>query len=426
MPEKDIKLLNPWYSEQIFVLDDGTGEKAASIRQWSENIKEDLGLKRGAMEWETHSIQNGIPILIYHELVSKKIFGNEILWINLGIEPKKAPFGQKGFYEDVSIDFSKLIKIYKNLFPSFPFTLDDIFLKYTYITHDFEIDSEITKKAMAIAEFTERSPLGPQVDYCNGKIFKLGVGKPPKSRRWMDEIGGNKEELITFIYPDIFLVNATPHKMDYHDSAQKVVTYHTLLKNLGLTTLIYKGLVSFEKAGLSRILDILDGLYRADIISFSIARAIKNGNRSAGTLENLNELVEIIKSIHLEGLELNWDFLRDMSLYPSIIIEKFIKELLGLRAAYADESLLLGNPVGSEAKPVCFGLGEHLFPNCDKGMSLLNAFAHLSSMVYENIRKISLEEDFKNLIVSVMAGYKPLTLTEAHHGGGIADILVSL
>ena len=423
MLEKDFKLLNPWYSEQIFVLDNENGEKASAIRQWSDNIKEQLELKRGAMEWETHSIQDGIPILIYHELVSKKIFGNEILWINLGIEPKNSYFGQKGFYDDISVNFAALTKIYNNLFSSFPFTYDDIFMKYTYVTHDFDTASEITKKAMEIAEFTKRSPLGPQLDYCDGKISRLGVGKPPKSRRWIDEIDDIKEELAAFIYPDIFIVNATPHKMDYHDSAQKVVSYHTLLKNLGLTTAVYKGLVSVYKQDGSRILDILEGLSGADSVAFSIARAI-NRRRPPGPLGHLNELAEIIRTIHLEGLEQNWVSLRDMSLYPSTIIEKFIRQLLGLRAALADDSLLLGNPVGPDSKPVCFGLGEHLFPNCDKGMSLLNVFAHLSSMIYENIRKVTLEEDFKNLIVAVLAGYKPLTLTEAHHGGGIADILV--
>lgn len=423
MPERNFKLLNPWYSEQIFVLDDGTGEKASSIHEWSESIKEQLGLKRGAMEWETHSIQDGIPILIYHELISKKIFGKEVLWINLGIEPKNSPFGQKGFYDDLSVNFSSLIEIYNNLFPSFPFKFDDIFLKYTYVTHDFDTASEITNRAIEIAEFTERSPLGPQLDYCSGKVSKLGVGKPPKSRRWIDEIGSDKEELASFIYPDIFIVNATPHKMDYHDSAQKVVSYHTLLKNLGLTTAIYRGLVSIYKHDGSRILDILEGLSRADSVAFSIARSI-NRKRPPGSLGHLNELAEIIRGIHLEGLENNWFSLRDMSLYPSTIMEKLIRQLLGLRAAVADESLLLGNPVGPDSKPVCFAFGERLFPNCDKGMSLLNVFAHLSSMIYENIRGVSKEEDFKNLIVAVLAGYKPLTLTEAHHGGGIADILV--
>ncbi|KAB2940240.1 hypothetical protein [Candidatus Methanoperedens sp. BLZ2] len=424
MPKRDFKLLNPWYSEQIFILDDGKGEKASFISQWSENIKEQLELKKGAMgEWETHSIQDGIPILIYHELLSKKIFDKEILWISLGIEPKNSYFGQDGFYDDISINFAALTKVYNNLFSSLPITFDDIFLKYTYLTHDFNTTDEITSKAIEIAEFTGRSPLGTQLDYCSGKISKLGGGKPPKSRCLIDEIGGTKEELAAFIYPDIFIINATPHKMYYHDSAQKVVSYHTLLKNLGLSTAIYKELVSIYKRDGSRILDILEGLSRADSVAFSIAWSI-NRRRPPRPLGNLNELAEIIRTIHLEGLEQNWVSLQDMSLYPSTTMEKFLRQLLGLRAAVADESLLLGNPVGPDSKPVCFGLGEHLFPNCDKGMSLLNAFAHLSSMIYENIRKVSLEEDFKNLIVAVLAGYKPLTLTEAHHGGGIADILV--
>jgi hypothetical protein len=424
MPKRDFKLLNPWYSEQIFVLDDGKGEKASSIRQWSENIKEQLELKRGAMgEWETHSIQEGIPILIYHELLSKKIFDHETLWINLGIEPKNNYFGQNGFYDDMSVNFAALTKIYNNLFSSLPLTFDEIFMKYTYLTHDFDTINEITNKAIEIAEFTERSPLGPQFDYCSGKISKLGGGRPPKSRSWIDEIGGNKEELTAFIYPDIFIINTTPHKMYYHDSAQKVVSYHTLLKNLGLITAVYKGLVSIYKHDGSRVLDILEGLSGTDSVAFSIARAI-NRKRPPGPLSNLNELSEIIKSIHLEGLEQNWVYLQDMSLFPSTIMEKFIKQLLGLRAALADESLLLGNPVGPESKPICFAYGDRLFPNCDKGMSLLNVFAHLSSMIYENIRSVSKEEDFKNLIVTLLAVYKPLTLTEAHHGGGIADILI--
>ena len=211
MSQRDFKLLNPWYSEQMFIWDDEPSKRATIVHEWSDNIKQRLGMKLGAMEWEAHAVEKGIPCIIYHELTTNDLFCKNFLWINIGVEPKMSPFGGKEFYEDMKENFSSVLGIHNNLFLPIPIPSDEIFLKYTYVSYGFDNESDIKSNISNIATFIGRGPPRPPLDYCHGKVSKLGVGKPPLSRLWKEELGDdNKTQLTNFIYPDIFIIHATP------------------------------------------------------------------------------------------------------------------------------------------------------------------------------------------------------------------------
>lgn len=424
MPIDSLNLVNAWYTQQIFIWDDGTGEKSASLQKWSKNLKKKLRMKQGAMEeWEVHSTIKGVPWLIYHELFMRNILGREISCVYLGIEPRKSQYGKEGFYENMNVNLSTQMNIFHDLFSTLPIIDSDVFIKYNYLSHDCKNELQVEEKAMKIAKLVNRETISPFFKHNRAMVTKLGGGPFPLSRRWIDEIDSrvDGDEEISFVYPDVFVVCASPLKLDYHEGAKDVVSYHTLLRNLGWITAIYNRLSSIYKTDGTRIRDIMDGLHQGSSLAFSLARAIKL-RKPSGPLSHLNKLAELLNDIHLEGIDRNWGSMKYVSVYPQTLIKHFVEQLLAVRRAYADECLLQGKPISPSSRPLCYAYGIQLFPDCEKGLSLLNSFAHISQMIYTKIRYVSREEDFKNLVAMLLKEHNPIQ--EAHHGAGVPDILI--
>lgn len=426
MEKPDTELLNAWFSKQYFVWDDTSSHDGNALVKWSDELKHKLELKHEAIAWETHKKINGYPFLIYHDLEVYNILGKTLIWVNLGIEVKVSPFGLSEFYTDTTISFTDLLAAFNKIFNEFSPDENKLYLEYTYLAFDFINENDAISSSSSIAKTLGRLPVANHSRFNHGHIFKLGTKKPPISRLLSADLGSEDLDSAThFIYPEAFIIHATPRSMDYHDSAQEVVYYHRLIRYLGVASATYMLLNNLDKRTGARIKPLLRGLEANDTFALALVRSVQT-KQSGLPLSIIKSLAEIVNRIHPDSIQNDWKSLELAWLYPVSLMRNFINQLSILRSIYNSNVLINSEFVAQkDSTPVCHALGQYIFPGCPSGIYILNQFAHLSSLIFTNIRRITKEEDFKNLVLAVLAGYNSRLCAEKHHGNGIPDIIVS-